>query len=121
MLYLMNKINFINKQATRVTGDFAMMFWEGSSGRRKASSNKCFNCQKYGHFGRDCRLSNQRPPEQRKQRKRPKTDELAKTQQPARNRAHIAAAATDDNSDTKLFCPGIANMVKESSTRMQPL
>lgn len=112
---------FISKRAIGVTGDLAMMSRGRSSGRRKASSDdKFLNCQKYGHFGRDCRLPDQRPPEQREQRKRTRTDKPGKTQQPARNHVHIAAAAADDDSDTELFRPGVANMVKESSIRMQP-
>ena len=50
---------FISKRATGVTGDLAMMSQgRNSSGmKRKATSeDKCYNCQKYGHFGRDCRL-----------------------------------------------------------------
>lgn len=42
----------ISKRATGVTGDLAMMSRGRNSERRKASSDdKCYNCQKYGHFG----------------------------------------------------------------------
>lgn len=80
--------------------------WNGS--KRKASSDdKCYNCRKFGHFGQDCRL----PDQQKKQR----SDEPTK-QQPARNRAHIAAATAEDNdSDIEFFRPGVANMMKESN------
>lgn len=60
------KAKFISKRATKVTGDLAMMFRRRNSERQKASSdNKCYNYQKYGHFGRDCKLPDQRTPDQR--------------------------------------------------------
>lgn len=109
----------INKRATGVTGDLAMMSWgRNLSGmKRKATSeDKCYNCQKYGHFGRDCRLPDEQSSEQQSlnHRKKPRPEESTK-QKPKRNRAHIAATTdNDDNSEPEPFRPGIANMVKES-------
>ena len=113
------EVKFISKRATRVTRDLAMMSWgRNLSGmKRKATSkDKCYNCQKYGHFGRDCRLPDQQSSKQRSfnHRKKPRPEESTK-QQPTRNRAHIAATTDDDkNSKPEPFRPGVANMVKES-------
>ena len=96
-----------------------MMSWgRNLSGmKRKATSeDKCYNCQKYGHFGRDCKLPDQRSSEQQSlnHRKKPRPEESTK-QQPTRNRTYIAAATDDDdNSEPEPFRPGVANMVKES-------
>ena len=55
------KAKFISKRATGVIGDLAMMSKDRNSTKRKAKSeDKCFNCGKLGHWGRDCTLPNQR-------------------------------------------------------------
>ena len=100
---------FISKRATRVTGDLAMMSKDRNSTKRKASSeDKCFNCGKLGHRGRDCTL-----PDQRK-RNKPHKSSRSNHQQAKRNRANIATSTGDDDSDPEPFKPGIANMVKKS-------
>lgn len=105
---------FISKRATGVTADLAMSSRGKNAGKRKATSeDRCYNCHKFGHFGRDCRSTDQRPPEPKK----PKSTELATRQQNTRNRAHLAAATADEDSDPEPFRPGAANMVKK--TRMQ--
>lgn len=107
---------FISKRATEITADLAMISrGKNGTGKRKATSeDRCYNCHKFGHFRRDCRNADQRPPEQKK----PKTIEPTRQQSTRlRNRAHIAA--TDDDSDPEPFRPGVANMVKK--TKMQAL
>lgn len=103
---------FISRQATGITSDLAIMSrGKNSTGKRKATSeDRCYNCHKFGHFGRECKNADQRLPKQKK----PKTTQPARQQGTRpRNRAHIAAA-TDHDSDLEPFQPGVANMVKES-------
>ncbi len=62
----------LSKRATGITGDLAMSFrgpprgYSSYSGaKRKANSDKqCFNCHKFGHFGRDCDQRNRRYPDE---------------------------------------------------------
>lgn len=57
----------LSKRATDITGDVAMAF-RGNQGRdnysrrrRKAESNKrCYNCNRLGHYGIDCRQPDRR-------------------------------------------------------------
>lgn len=92
---------FLSKRATGVTADLAMMSkGKGNSKRKATSDDRCYNCHKFGHFGRDCRRTNtdQRPPTEHKKRK---PNEPAGRPNP-QNRAHIAAAA-DEDSDPEPF------------------
>lgn len=113
------KAKFISKQATGVTKDLAIISQRRNSSRIKQKAinkDKCYNCQKYEHFGQDCRFSDQQFSEQQflNYWKKLRLKESIK-QQPTQNRAYIAAATDDDNNfESKPFCPGVANMVKES-------
>lgn len=106
---------FINKQATGITGDLAIVSRRRNTHKKRATiDNKCFNCGRLRHFGRDgIALST---------RKKNKADESSgnnngqhrRNNRPRRNRANIATATTtdDDKSAIKLFQLGIANMAK---------
>lgn len=106
---------FLSKQAIGVTADLTMMSKSKGSSKRKATSDdRCYNCHKFGHFGRDCKSTNtnQWPPAEHK---KPRPNKSIGSFNP-RNWAYITAA-TDKDSNPKPFRPGTANMVKES--RMQ--
>lgn len=84
--------------------------------RRATIDNKCFNCGRMRHFGRDCTAPSTR--------KKNKTDESSsnnnsqqwQNDRPRRNQANIATTNTadDDESDTEPFWPGMANMAKDA-------
>lgn len=45
----------ISKQATGIIQDLAMISVRQNTNKRRATiDNKCFNCQRMRHFGRDC-------------------------------------------------------------------
>lgn len=59
---------FISKRATGVTADLAMSSRGKNAGKRKATSeDRCYNCHKFGHFGRDCKVLINDPPSPRNQ------------------------------------------------------
>lgn len=96
----------ISKRATGVTGDLVMVSRGRNFGKRKvASSDKCYNCHKLGHFGRDCKLPNQRVSGNRQDKRARIEDSSNQRQQQSRNQAHIVAA--DDDSNPEPFRPGM--------------
>lgn len=106
---------FISKRATGVTGDLAMSKGRNSTAKKRANSDdKCFNCGKLGHWGRDCTL-----PDHRAKWSKSDKSSSSKQRQAKRNRANIAAFS-DDDSDPEPFRPGKANMVKEKESSQQP-
>lgn len=70
------------------------------SKQQASSENRCFNYNKFGHFGRNCRIP-----------KKSKLEE-SKSKPTLQNCTHITLA-DKDNFDLELFRPGIANMDKE--------
>lgn len=72
------------------------------------SGNKCFNCHKMGHFGRDYKYLNYWLMK-RKNTKQDYDNDLSK---PRSQRANISAA-TDEKSDSELFRSGKAQMTVE--------
>lgn len=79
--------------------------------KRQAIKDKCFNCHKMRHFGRDCTAPDSYP------KKNKRTEEAPSQQQPKHNRAHITAVVDTDNLEPKPFRPGKANMAKETTLR----
>lgn len=60
----------ISKRTTGVTGDLAMTTRGRNPGKRKATStDKCYNCQKLVHFGRDCKQPDQQHSNDRQDKK----------------------------------------------------
>lgn len=108
---------FISKQATGVIGDLAILSRGKSGKRRVTSDDRCFNCNKFGHFGQDCRQKKPKPEEPTRESTRHQQPNV-RNQSNTRNHTHIAAADESD-SEPKPFRPGVANMVKESQS-MQP-
>lgn len=99
----------INKRITKVTKNLAIMS-KGGSGRirrKRTNQDKYFNCQRMGHFGRDCTYADMRPP-------RKKTNKTLSHQQLKQNQANIATANNED-SDLKPFRPGMANMARKAA------
>lgn len=96
------KAKLISKQTIRVIEYLAI-----TSRRRKpskyqvTSEDRYFNYNKFGHFGRDCKML-----------KKFKLEE-SKSKLTLQNRAYIAAA-DKNNSDLEFFQLGVANIVKKS-------
>lgn len=111
-IFASTKAKFISKRATGVTGDFAMMSKDWNSTKRKANNeNKCFNCGKLRHWGKNCTL-----PDQRKRNQSHKSSR-SNHQQAKQNCANIAALTGEDYFDPEPFKPSMVNMAKK--TRQQ--
>ncbi len=118
----------LSKRATGVTNDLAMSFrgpprgyneryndryndnYSPGGGKRKAySDERCFNCHKLGHYGRDCTLPDRRGPQ-------PERSNTPRNNSRPPKRAH-QVTAQDDDSEPEPFTPGPvakAMMVTES-------
>ncbi len=61
----------ISKQATGVVANVVILFRNNQGMKKKANSNeKCYNCHKFGHFGRNYQLLNRRLNKNTNQNKR---------------------------------------------------
>ena len=106
----------LSKRATGDTGDLAMTFRDKGPKRKVNSDDECYNCHKFGHFGRDCflpdRRLNRNTQQSRKEESRRGDSRRGRdgTRSNTPNRAHQAAenrsAKYDDDSDPEPFVPG---------------
>lgn len=92
-----------------VIGNLAMMSKDRNLTKKKANSkDKCFNCEKLGHWRRNCTLLNQG------KKNKPYKSSRSNYQQAKRNCANIAASTNNNNFDCKPFKLGIANIAKKN-------
>lgn len=121
----------LSKRVTRGTGNQAMAFRDKEKPKRKANSDdKCYNCHKFGHFGRDHALLDRRLNRtttltQQSWREESRREDSRRERSGIRsrtpNRAHQAAKNNkslkhDNDSNLESFPPGpVGNafMVKE--------
>ena len=117
----------LSKRATGDARDLAMAFRDKGSKRKANSNDECYNCQKFGHFGRDCFFPDRRQQNRNTQQSQREESwrgdsrrSRGETQSNTPNRAHQAAenrsAKYDDDSNPKPFTPGpvgTAFMVKK--------